>query len=105
MFYRIKFDGVVGKVLSQAGFQSTDDKFSVWPAGLTSHLVSQSKSLKLDAKSAAYIGMSKYFTDASNIPVSERKSILNAAYLCALQDEGIDRDVCQRIRDCMEQLA
>ena len=103
MFYRIKFDGVVGKVLNQAGYLSTDEKFEVWPAGLTSHLVSQAKSIKLDAKTAAYLGICKYFSEGSEISSSAKKSILSAALLYASQDKGIGQDVCLKIRDCIRQ--
>ena len=65
MFYRLKFDGTVGKILKSAGFLTNAEIFNVWPAGLSAQYISEAKARKIDAKSAAYFGVLTYFSDES----------------------------------------
>ena len=60
MFYRLQFDKVISSILHSAGYTTTSHKLAVWPAGLSAQLISQGKQLGIDAKTAAYIGFTKY---------------------------------------------
>lgn len=77
MFYRLKFDGTVGKILNTAGFVTSSERFSVWPAGLSAQYISEAKVRKIDAKSAAYFGVLTYFSDEA-MDMELRVRVLNA---------------------------
>jgi len=76
MFYRIKFDSVVSSVLSAAGYQTTEQKFAVWPAGLSRSLIIEGKRKGLNAETAACLGMASHYGNDSSLSNVERLTIL-----------------------------
>ena len=86
MFYRLKFDGVVGKVLDTAGFKSGREKLAVWPAKLTGILISHGKESGIDAKSAAYMGIFNYYKEDSDVPHHVKAKILESTFMQAMQE-------------------
>lgn len=86
MFYRLKFDGVVGKVLDAAGYKSGREKLTVWPARLTGVLISHGKESGIDAKSAAYMGIFSHFKEESDVPHHVRAKILESTFMQAMQE-------------------
>ena len=104
MFYRMKFDGVVGRVLGAAGYRSTSEKLAVWPAGLTPHLVAQGKQLKIGAKLAAYIGIAKYFAETPEIPLEVRTRIIKGALNEALADSNLDNSIISTLQGALEKV-
>lgn len=85
MFYRIKFDGVVGSVLDAAGFHTTEQKMNAWPAGLTKHLSKEGKKKGQDAVTAAYLGFANFFAEADTLELDTRKHLVQTALTHAIE--------------------
>ena len=104
MLYRIKFDRVVSKVLNGAGYSTTEQKFQVWPAGLSRALIQQGKSSGFDAKSAAYVGMAAYFSEHSPLASDQKIRIVNSAVVESSKDKSIDVEIISQLQEVLQSL-
>ena len=96
MIYRIKFDNTIANILNEAGYRTTQEKFKVWPAGLSAQIIKESKSAGLSAESAAFSGFILYFSESTDISQSEKDRLIGCASIRALKD-GIDSRIIDAI--------
>jgi len=104
MFYRFKFDSIIGKILAEAGCSTISQKSLIWPAGLSAHLISQGKSMKIDAKTAAYIGLVKYFMTSDVVPWFLKLRLVNSALMCAVEERDLDDSIVTKIQQSLIEL-
>ena len=103
MFYRIKFDGIIGEILNECGYTTNAQKFNIWPAGLSTSLIKQGKQLGIAAEAAACLGFSKYISDIQEFDSNQKLYHLNAALRVAMK-ENIDIGVTDQLQAIVENI-
>ena len=103
MFYRIKFDGVIGHILNIAGYTTNEQKFRVWPAGLSASLIKQGKQLGIKAETAAFMGLSKYVQNTSGLSNKEKISLIKSAQMVA-SEKTVDLGVDNKLEEILNNL-
>ena len=104
MFYRIKFDGMISEILNEAGYTTNAQKFDIWPAGLSASLIKQGKSLGVEARTSACIGLAKYVFDTPEINNNQKILLLDAAVRVAVRYETIDLSVVNKLQELQIEL-
>lgn len=93
MFFRTKFDGAVGKVLSEAGYTSTAAKLAAWPTGLSATYVENAKRQGIDEPNiAAYFAVALFYS-TDGVPHHssvDKSAIADALVSVIMADDSID---------------
>ena len=87
MFYRLKFDGIVGGILKRCGYQ-TSETLNFWPTGATPEWVKRGKSKGWKPVEAAALGVSQTAlerVEAGQMSGAEAQLIAQAAHQVALE--------------------
>ena len=87
MFYRLKFDGIVGGILKRCGYQ-TSETLNFWPTGATPEWVKRGKSKSWKPVEAAALGVSQTaleLVEAGQMSVAEAQLIAMTAHTVALE--------------------
>ncbi len=87
MFYRLKFDGIVGGILKRCGYQ-TSETLNFWPTGATPEWVKRGKSKGWKPVEAAALGVSQISLErleAGQMSVADAQFIATTAHEVALE--------------------
>ena len=97
MFYRLKFDGIVGGILKRCGYQ-TSESLNFWPTGTTPEWVKLGKSKGWKPMEAAALGVSHIAlerAETGQMSGAEAQSIAMTAHQVAMEmgarDEVLER--------------
>ena len=104
MFYRMKFDGMVGEILNKAGYTTNAQKFEIWPAGLSATLIKQGKGLGFGAQTAACMGLAEFISGTPEIDNNRKILILDAAIRVAGQDDKVEQNVINKLHELKSEL-
>lgn len=106
MLYRMKFDSVIGDVLTQAGYTTTSQKMDVWAPGLTATYVENAKRTGIEyPQLAAYIAIALFYS-TDGVPHHhsvDKAKIANALVAVILADDSIEKTAL--LADLMPQIS